>query len=104
MYPGCESLERHRFLWLYLQKIKHIHTTSPRLLRIAPEPALREHLAALLGSDHVTIDRFDTTVSSQCDLMALPFPDGAFVAILCYYVLEHVDNERQAMRRFRRIQ
>ncbi|HEU4587397.1 MAG TPA: methyltransferase domain-containing protein [Gemmatimonadales bacterium] len=101
--PGCEALERHRFLWLYLQRAKRIGSARPRLLHVAPEPALRGHLAASLGSEYVTIDRYDPTVSLQCDLLSLPFPDASFDAILCYHVLEHVDDDRRAMRQLRRV-
>lgn len=39
----------------------------------------------------------------QCDLLALPFPDGAFDLVLCTEVLEHVREPRAALRELGRV-
>ena len=38
--PRCLSLERHRLLWLYLQRETDLLTAYPRILHIAPEVCL----------------------------------------------------------------
>ena len=35
--PNCESLERHRLLWMYFEKKTNIYTANLKLLHIAPE-------------------------------------------------------------------
>ena len=45
--PGCLSLERHRLLWLYLQRETDLFEARPRLLHAAPEVALRRKLKQL---------------------------------------------------------
>jgi SAM-dependent methyltransferase len=103
MCPHCGALERHRFLWLYLQREKHILTTPARLLHVAPETTLRSLLERLPHLDYVTLDRFADDVTVRCNLEALTFADAAFDAVICYHVLEHVDDDRQAMRELARV-
>lgn len=102
MCPHCGALERHRFLWLYLQREKRILSTPLRLLHVAPEPAIRTHLERLPALSYVTIDRFSDDVTTRCDLHELPFADASFDATICYHVLEHVDDDRRCMREIRR--
>jgi SAM-dependent methyltransferase len=103
MCPHCGALERHRFLWLYLQREKRILSTPLRLLHVAPEPTIRGHLQPLPALRYVTIDRFNDDVTARCDLHELPFADGSFDAAICYHVLEHVDDDRRCMREIHRI-
>ena len=42
--PRCLSLERHRLLWLYLQRETDLPTAYPRILHIAPEVCLMRKL------------------------------------------------------------
>ncbi|MGH6915074.1 MAG: class I SAM-dependent methyltransferase, partial [Geminicoccales bacterium] len=35
--PGCGSLERHRFLWLYLERVFRLPRRRLSILHIAPE-------------------------------------------------------------------
>ncbi len=39
----------------------------------------------------------------QCDLSALPFPDGSFDSVYCISVLEHTGNRDEIVREFRRV-
>lgn len=43
--PRCLSLERHRLLWLYLQRETDLPTAYPRILHIAPEVCLMRNCA-----------------------------------------------------------
>jgi ubiquinone/menaquinone biosynthesis C-methylase UbiE len=59
----------------------------------------------------VDILRINTKVSKArrndsyvvADLSALPFKGGSFNGVLCFDVLEHVDNKNSALNEFRRI-
>ncbi len=42
--PNCLSLERHRLLWLWLQRESDLFEQRPRLLHVAPEVCLMRHL------------------------------------------------------------
>jgi SAM-dependent methyltransferase len=39
----------------------------------------------------------------RCDITDIPQPDGAFDIVICNHVLEHVPDDRKAMRELRRV-
>jgi SAM-dependent methyltransferase len=102
--PGCGSLERHRFLWLWMsRRTRLLSGRRMRVLHVAPEPCLSERLRALHGRGYAAADRFDPAADVRADLSGLPLPDRRFdVAIACH-VLEHVDDDRAAMAELARV-
>ena len=73
------------------------------LLHFAPEYALRGRMEAMPGLRYVTADLDPEGVDVQLDITAMPFEDGAFDAILCSHVLEHVIDDRAAMSELHRV-
>src|SRR5688572_4946342 len=102
MCPHCGSLERHRLLWLYLQRSGKLHARPISVLHTAPEPAIAERLRSFPNIRLVSTDLSDDDVSVRCDLETMPFRAGAFDGIICSHVLEHVSNDIAAMRELRR--
>jgi SAM-dependent methyltransferase len=100
--PSCRSLERHRLIWLVLNHRTSIASAPTRLLHVAPEPALARPLCCLPTVTCVTGD-LSRPADVRLDLTALPFRSGAFDAILCSHVLEHVPDDGAAMRELRRV-
>ncbi len=74
-----------------------------RFLHVAPEPALEKRLRTSDSIDYLSVDAQDPNADQAVDLMNLPFADGSFDAIHCSHVLEHVDDDSQAMRELRRV-
>jgi hypothetical protein len=104
MCVHCQSLERHRFLWLYLQTHTDLFDGRPkRVLHVAPERCLQEQLRERLGPGYLTADLLDERVMVKMDITAIQYPAATFDVIYCSHVLEHVPNDRRAMREFRRV-
>ena len=100
--PGCGSVERHRILWLYLQRETDILTEPRSILHLAPEGVL----AAVLqrhNIDYVSGDLEPGRAMEVMDITALPRPDDTFDAVLCNHVLEHVPDDGAAMREIHRV-
>lgn len=104
--PHCLSLERHRLLWLYLTRETDLMTTFPKTLHIAPEVCLmrqlRRHFAARPGQ-YVTADLESPLAELHFDIQAIPLADEYAEVIFCNHILEHVDDDRQALRELHRI-
>lgn len=101
--PTCGSLERHRLLWLLLEP--YLRGDAPRrLLHFAPEDALSRKLRLVPRLEYVTADLLDERADVRCDItQRTPWADGHFDLIICSHVLEHVDDDRAALRELRRL-
>ena len=102
----CGSHERHRAQWLLFARRPELLREPRSLLHFAPEWTMRERLAPLAaqrGIRYVTADLDPTGVDLRLDLTALDLPDGAFDAVLCSHVLEHIPDDAAAMRELRRV-
>jgi SAM-dependent methyltransferase len=100
----CGSHERHRAQWLLLERRPELLEDAASLLHFSPEWCLRRRLRARPGLRYVTsdLDRSQDT-ELRLDITALHLPDGAFDAIICSHVLEHVPDDAAAMRELHRV-
>lgn len=101
--PGCGSRERHRASWLFLEERPDLLAGAESLLHFAPEPYLRDRLAATPGLRYITADLVPGRADLPLDVTDLKLPDATFGAVLCSHVLEHVPDDRRAMRELHRI-
>lgn len=102
--PQCGALERHRLTWLYFaQRTDLFDGRSKRVLHVAPEQWFEPRLRRHLGAGYLTADLIDPHVMERMDITRIPYPDGSFDAVYCSHVLEHVPDDRRAMREFRRV-
>jgi hypothetical protein len=97
----CGALERHRLLWLYLQRKTDLFKPPKRkTLHVAPEPCLETHFRERLGDAYVTADLQDPHAMMRMDITNIHLPDAAFDVIYCSHVLEHVIDDKKAIREF----
>jgi SAM-dependent methyltransferase len=100
----CGALERHRFVWLYFSKITNLFDNSAKkMLHVAPEKHFESRLRKLLGQDYITADLFNKQAMVKMDIMDIKFPDGYFDVIYCSHVMEHIPDDKKAMREFYRV-
>lgn len=102
--PVCGSMKRHRIVWLFLRERTAFFDGAPRrMLHVAPEVALEPRLREVPNLEYVTADLASPNVKVRVDVSGLPFGDGAFDIVYCSHVLEHVPDDRNAMREFARV-
>jgi SAM-dependent methyltransferase len=102
--PGCGSLERHRLVWLYFQRMTDLFNgAQKKILHVAPEPCLASRLQRRLGEGCLSADLQDPAAMVKMDVTNIQFPAESFDVIYCSHVLEHVMDDRKAMREFYRI-
>lgn len=100
--PRCGAHARHRALWLYLHERTNLFSEEVSLLHFAPEYALRR-LSTLPNVRYLSADLDFPDAMEHFDITAIPHPDDSFDAILCIHVLEHVEDDRAAMRELARV-
>jgi SAM-dependent methyltransferase len=102
--PGCRSLERHRQLWLLLQE-RCLLKSKMKILHFAAEPCLVEQLRDKYGDDYFTADLDPNRPESDTvvDITAISHPSKTFDAVIANHVLEHVQDDRKAMREICRV-
>lgn len=101
--PRSLSLERHRLIWLYLQRELRIGSQPLDVLHMAPERCFREPLMRMPNVNYTTADLESPWAAVRCDIQDLPFGDNSFDLILCNHVLEHIPDDRRAMRELLRV-
>ena len=102
--PHCFALERHRFVWLFFSRMSNLFDGSDkRVLHIAPERYFEPALKSKIGTGYLTADLLDPQAMVRMDITAIPFPDRHFDVIYCSHVLEHVQDDRRALRELYRV-
>lgn len=101
--PSCQSLERHRHLWLFLGEYLNDNKVKT-ILHFAPENCLQNLLKKRTGLKYYTSD-YDPNGKSDFhfDIQNINSNDNAFDLIICSHVLEHIPDDRKAIKEIYRI-
>lgn len=100
----CGSLERHRLVWLYFKEKTDLFSRTPtKMLHVAPESFLETLLKQSLGTAYLTVDLYNSRSMVKMDITDIQYPDESFDVIYCSHVLEHVPDDKQAIREFFRV-
>lgn len=101
--PSTLSLERHRLLWLYLNRETDFFTAPKKVLHFAPEQAFYKRFRKQANLEYITTDLESPLADVKADICNLPFESDAFDVILCNHVLEHIPDDTQAIKELFRV-
>jgi SAM-dependent methyltransferase len=96
--PQCGALERHRFL------AAKFLAQPGRTLDVGVSRDFFRKLVVARGGTYTGVDVVPRPeVDLVADVTALPFEDEVFDTLLCSHVLEHVTDDRAAVRELARV-
>ena len=104
--PNCYSLERHRFLYHYLFNILEIYSKDMKILHFAPEKAIYDLLNDKPSIDYYPVDlneNYPLKIRRVVDMCSICYEDNTFDMTLAVDVLEHIPDDRKAMKELYRV-
>ncbi len=100
----CGTKARHLLMWLFFERRTDLLDGSPkRVLHLAPKPGLERRLKRAVNLDYLTADLFNPRAMVRMDITNIGYPDESFDVIICSHILEHVPEDRTAMRELCRV-
>ena len=101
--PECNSRSRHRGLFFLYQEVLR-ENPKAKVLHFAPEPVLSIVISMFPEVEYKTTDYMLVDVDYPGeDIQDLSFKDDSFDLILCNHVIEHVPDDRSALKEMARI-
>ena len=101
--PGTLSLERHRLLWIYLDRETDFFSNQAKVLHLAPEQAFLGRFRKRKHLNYTTADLNSPLADIKADICNLPFANNTFDWVLCNHVLEHIEDDQKAMSELFRV-
>jgi SAM-dependent methyltransferase len=109
----CGSLERHRLLFLYLESLHlkvYKDSSNYSLLHFAPEKGLFQFFINKSNINYIPCDlnpsifSFDKTkLIKKIDITNIDLKSNSINLVLCSHVLEHIPDDKLAMKEIYRI-
>ena len=90
-------------IWIFLQRYTEFFSREMDVLHIAPEQCFIGPFIACHGERYITADLESPWAKVKMDIHHMPFAGNTFDAVLCNHVLEHVQDDIQAMREIKRV-
>ncbi len=100
--PRCKSLERHRLYYFFLKENLEKDKRF-KVLHFAPEKILTRFFRLYKNIMYVSADLDPEQALCTENITRLSFKDESFKFILCSHVLEHVEDDKNAMREMFRV-
>jgi len=101
--PNCLALERHRLMWLFLDKETNFFTSKLKVLHIAPELCFIDRMEASSNLEYITADLESPLAKVKMDVHQIPFENNSFDVVFCNHVLEHVEDDILACSEINRV-
>lgn len=99
----CSSKGRHRLLAHFLEHETPLFTDKLDVLHFGPNPGLISRLQKLENLNYATADILDERADHVLDITAIDLPDESWDYVIVYHVLEHIVDDKKAMRELFRI-
>jgi SAM-dependent methyltransferase len=99
--PACDASDRERLYALYFDKLFGTFNRDRRyrFVEFAPSPALQKRLRRYPVLDYRSADLYRRTVDDRVDITDMrAYGDNSIDVLLCSHILEHVPDDRKAMR------
>jgi len=101
---NCGARERHRLVWRFFQSHTDLFGSPPtKMLHIAPEPFFEEAFKAEENIQYLSGDLDGEKAMERVDVTEIEYPDETFDTIYASHVLEHVPEDKRAMRELHRV-
>lgn len=103
--PICGSLDRDRLIISYLDRCEFLRNSESSLLQIAPTKTIESYLLSKYPElNYASADLYMEGVTFQVDLQDMNIiPDNSYSMWICSHVLEHIPDDRKALRELHRI-
>ena len=103
--PVCGSFDRERLIVSYLEQSGNLTSPEVSLLQIAPSKAMEEYLFANYPNlNYSSGDLYMEDVTFQLDIQDMNMiSDDSYDMWICSHVLEHVPDDRKALKELHRI-
>jgi SAM-dependent methyltransferase len=104
--PSCDASDRERLYALYLDGVLRSSGGQRRcrVVEFAPSFGLPRKLKSYPFVDYRSADLYRNNVDDRVDVTDMhPYADSSVDIVLCSHVLEHVPDDRRAMRELHRI-
>ena len=98
---NCGSRERHRLLWLWVRRDGGNRLAGKHILHFAPEKVVMRQMRG--NPLYETADLHQSGVTHTVDITNVALPDGSYDVVIANHVLEHIPDDRQAMRELFRL-
>jgi hypothetical protein len=99
--PSCGSRERHRLAHLWITEGGGDRLVGKRILHFAPEKTVRRQMRG--NPLYETADLHQPGVTHRVDITSIPLPDARYDVVMAHHVLEHIPDDRTAMRELFRV-
>ena len=100
--PRCNSFERHRLYFIFLKQIL-INDRSLKVMHVAPEDGVSRLFQSYNNIDYLSVDLNPDRAMKKEDLTDMSFINDMFDFIFCSHVLEHIKDDKSAMRELYRV-
>ncbi|WP_194776066.1 class I SAM-dependent methyltransferase [Pararhodonellum marinum] len=101
--PHCLALERHRLMWLFLQKETPFFKDELKVLHVAPEHCFIDRFERMKNLEYITGDLESPLAKVKMDIHEIPFEANSFDVVFCNHVMEHVADDLKACSEINRV-